>query len=148
MQAVTGKSFPSIDAVLNGYRRYAVKNEVYPAIIAEAGASVFGRLYTDMDQSSINILDDFEDQIYSRRERDITTRKNIIKAQVYVLSDQYRGILSQEPWELEHFIHEYLDKYLKACKKFSGTMKTGNRARFFSPEKSGRAFCFCKTLLS
>jgi gamma-glutamylcyclotransferase (GGCT)/AIG2-like uncharacterized protein YtfP len=118
MHAVTGKSFPTIDAVLNGYRRYAVRNEVYPAIIAEAGASVCGRLYTGLDQSSINLLDDFEDQIYSRCERDVTTRENIIKAQVYVLSDQYRDILSQEPWELEHFTHEYLDKYLKACKKF------------------------------
>lgn len=125
MQAVTGKSFPSIDAALNGYRRYAIKNEVYPAIIAEAGASVCGKLYTVLDQSSINILDEFEDQIYSRCERDITTSKNIIKAQVYVLSDQYRDILSEEPWVLEQFTDQYLDKYLKACKKFFRGYKSG-----------------------
>lgn len=119
MQAVTGKKFPSFDAVLDDYCRYSIRDEIYPAVIAETGASVCGRLYSGLDWPVLKILDVFEDNIYIRREIDVTTMgDNIIKAHVYVLSDQHREILSEEPWELEHFTHDYLDKYLTVCRKF------------------------------
>ena len=119
MQAVTGQKFPSIDAVLDGYCRYSIKNEIYPAIITQADASVCGRLYSGLDQSILRILDDFEDVIYNRLDCEVKTAGNaLINAQVYVISDAYRYLLSDKPWNIEEFRNHNLEKYIERHKKF------------------------------
>lgn len=119
MQAVTGQKLPSIDAVLNGYCRYSIKNKVYPAIIAQPDASVSGRLYSDLDQSILGILDDFEDVIYTRCDCEVKpSRDVIVNAQVYVISDLCRHLLSDKSWSIDEFRASHLGKYIKRHNKF------------------------------
>ena len=119
MQVITGKSIPSIDAVLNGYGNYSIRDEIYPAIIPQADASVSGRLYSGLDQSILRILDDFEDVIYNRLDCVVKTAGNaLINAQVYVISDAYRFLLSDKPWSMEKFRNHNLEKYIERHKKF------------------------------
>jgi gamma-glutamylcyclotransferase (GGCT)/AIG2-like uncharacterized protein YtfP len=130
MQAVTGKKLPSVDAVLKGYCRYSIRGEIYPAIIAQTGKSVIGRLFTGLDSSTLTILDAFEDVIYERCEREVMTADNaFIKAQVYVISAEYRHRLSDIPWNLEKFRRNHLETYIKGCDlflvKYNKVHKTG-----------------------
>ena len=119
MQAVTSRKFPSVDAVLKGYCRYYIKDEVYPAIIAQTGESVSGQLYSGLDRATLKILDAFEDVIYERSEKEVMTADNaFIKAQVYILSAESRHRLSDMPWNLEDFKHYHLEKYIQGCNRF------------------------------
>ncbi len=119
MRAVTGQKLSSVDAVLRGYCRYAIKDEVYPVIIAQTGTSVSGQLYTGLDRSALKILDAFEDGIYARCEREVMTADNVfINAQVYVIADEYRHMLSDQPWSLEEFRRYHLGKYIEGCERF------------------------------
>jgi gamma-glutamylcyclotransferase (GGCT)/AIG2-like uncharacterized protein YtfP len=119
MQAVTGRKFPSGDAVLNGYCRYSIKNRVYPAVIARAGASVHGRTYSELDRHTLEILDEFESDIYTRCSMPVMTAASVsVEAQVYVLSDQYRHLLLEDPWETEYFKQHFLTRYLESCRRF------------------------------
>lgn len=119
MQAVTGQKFSSDDAVLRDYCRYSIKDEVYPAIIAQTGTAVSGQLYTGLDRSTLKILDAFEDVIYARCDRKVMTADNVfINAQVYVISVEYLHRLSDIPWNLGEFRRYHLEKYIKGCERF------------------------------
>jgi len=119
MQAVTGQKLPSVDAVLKGYCRYSIKDEIYPAIIAHTGKSVDGQLYTGLEQSTLKILDAFEDVIYTRSEKKVMTMDNVfINTQVYVISAESHYRLSDMPWSLEGFRRYHLKKYIKGCERF------------------------------
>lgn len=120
MQAVTGKHLPSIDATLRDYCRYSIKNEVYPAIIAQQGKIVRGKLFSGLSQSFIRCIDLFEDVIYIRRNCEVmTAEKKPVNAFVYVISDTKRYMLSDKPWCVEEFRHRYLGEYLDSCKNYS-----------------------------
>jgi gamma-glutamylcyclotransferase (GGCT)/AIG2-like uncharacterized protein YtfP len=119
MQAVTGQKLSPVDAVLRDYCRYSIKDEVYPAIIAQTGATVSGQLYTGLDRSTLKILDAFEDVIYARCEKEVVTTDNVfINAQVYVISAEHRHRLTDMPWDLEEFRRYHLEKYMNACDRF------------------------------
>ena len=119
MQAVTGQKLSPVDAVLRDYCRYSIRDEVYPAIIVQTGASVSGQLYTGLGRSTLKILDAFENVIYERCEREVVTAGNVsINAQVYVISIEYHHMLSGKPWEVDWFRQNHLDNYLESCRKF------------------------------
>jgi len=76
-------------------------------------------LYSDLDQSTIEIVDAFEDIIYVRcMSNVITTSGDLIKANVYVISDKFRHKLSDMPWSLAIFRDESLGRYLEVCERF------------------------------
>lgn len=120
MQVVTGKNFPYTKAVLNGYCRYSIRNEVYPAIIDLADGSVSGKLYSGLDQATLSLLDKFESTIYRRCEKTVCTAENVsLNAHVYILSEHYRNLLAGTPWEPERFRQHHLEDYLENCRRFS-----------------------------
>ena len=55
------KSHP---ARLKGYRRFAIRDRVYPAIVPEAGSSVCGLVLLGLTAEERRILDEFEDEDY------------------------------------------------------------------------------------
>lgn len=129
MQAVTGRKFPSGDAVLNGYCRYSIKNRVYPAVIARAGASVHGRIYSELDRHTLEILDEFEGIIYTRCTCEvIINRDRFVDAQAYVISEAHRHMMSDAPWSLDEFMRNHLGSYLAKCNVFSSKHNSNHSA--------------------
>jgi gamma-glutamylcyclotransferase (GGCT)/AIG2-like uncharacterized protein YtfP len=66
-QRVVRGNYRSARAIVDGYARYAIVAETYPAMIAQAGATVSGILYFDVHEQDIAILDAFEGADYRRQ---------------------------------------------------------------------------------
>ena len=114
-----GRSFPYVDARLENYGRFSVKDRPYPGIIQKAGACTDGRLYRGLDGQSIEMLDDFEGMMYSR----LTRRLRIEEQQeeygeVYIVNQEYKHMLLPLPWDLQWFQEEWLEAYLRTCQDF------------------------------
>lgn len=118
MEAVTGRKFKSEPAALEKYNRFRIKNQVFPGIIPMDSGSVNGVVYFDLDNTSLSFLDAFEDVLYVRKEAIVICGNKKILAQVYVVGEEYRGLLSDELWDIKQFRQKHLDVYLKSCKKF------------------------------
>jgi gamma-glutamylcyclotransferase (GGCT)/AIG2-like uncharacterized protein YtfP len=103
-------AYASCPARLDAYRRHALLDVSYPAIVAEEGASVDGVLYLDVDAADLARLDAFEGAEYRRDALMVTTGAGIVPAQSYVWLDASR--LSGQPWLPERFsIPEFLGAY-------------------------------------
>jgi hypothetical protein len=106
-------SYASRPARLDDYRRYALLDLPYPAIVAAAGASVEGVLYLGVDDADLARLDAFEGSEYRRDALPVSTRSGPMPAQAYVWLDTAR--LSGQPWLPESFsIPQFLGTYAPA----------------------------------
>ncbi|MEM6854836.1 MAG: gamma-glutamylcyclotransferase family protein [Planctomycetota bacterium] len=116
MRAVTGQTFSSQPATLNGYARFRVKGEVYPGIVAATDTHIDGRLYMDVDDTSLGRLDRFEGEIYARQMVKVISGDGKPRlAVVYVIRDVYRDCLSGEPWDEKDFIQQHLPAFLRSA---------------------------------
>ncbi len=61
VRAVAGAALDSCPATLDGYRRYGVAGARYPAIAAQPGATVQGRVLRDVPAGAMARLDAYED---------------------------------------------------------------------------------------
>lgn len=112
-QSVVRGSYRSEEAIVSGYARYAIAGETYPAMIAQADATVFGIVYFDVDDADIAALDVFEGADY-RRDRVLAKRgapdAESVQCEAYIYRDA-AGIMN-EPWnpetfQLDHFLNDY-----------------------------------------
>lgn len=119
MEAVTGRRFASGAAALPGFARYRVRGRVYPGVIAEKGGETAGCLYTGLGAATLALLDRFEGDLYERRSLAVqTVASTPVQAQVYVVPERLRAVLSDEPWSPEEFVTRELTRYLAACRAF------------------------------
>ena len=119
MAMVAGKSFPSFPATANGFARFLLKNRLYPGMMASTGEHTTGYLYVDLDQETLGLLDQFEDDLYIRQEITVTTTLgSTMKAYAYIIPTNHRARLSPNPWDRLHFETHHLQAYLEACKEF------------------------------
>ena len=113
MFAVTGRRFTSTPAVLPCYRRLNITGKTYPGIIEDESAETCGRLYSDIDQTALVLLDRFEDVLYSRRVVQVIAEGEALPAYTYVVNHKYRDMLGSEDWDLDYFEEQYLPAYLQ-----------------------------------
>ena len=118
MQAVTGKDLKPVAATLTGYQRFKFKEKTYPGLIKNEACSTEGMLYKEIDEQTLEILDQFEDIMYERCLFDIQVGDQIEKAFVYVTRDEYRNRLSEKEWDLGEFKRKYLKHYLRDIAAF------------------------------
>ena len=119
MEAVTGRSFPSFDATATGYVRYLLKGKIYPGMMVGPGASTSGRVYVEINEQTLKILDEFEDEIYERELIEVIMHpKKSCKAFAYLIPQSKHDLLSSEPWKKEEFLSMYFDSYVQACRFF------------------------------
>ena len=118
MQAVTGRRFPSVEARLDGYGRYLIKDAVYPGVIAEPQSGTEGMLYKDIDPDSLRRLDRYEDWLYARHTLSVrTVQDESVITEVYVIPEHKRWALSTKPWDKEKFARYHLRRYLERLKQ-------------------------------
>lgn len=109
---VVGRSWPGSPAELLGYRRYLLQGKPYPAIVAEAGARVVGLLYPSVGPSELELLDDYEGELYERRLVTVQLGELTAPAFVYVLGEPGLEQLAAGEWDLERFAREHLPGFL------------------------------------
>ncbi|NOZ36455.1 MAG: gamma-glutamylcyclotransferase [Gammaproteobacteria bacterium] len=115
VQIITGQVLTGAPARLEGYARYQLKNHAYPGIIQEAGASITGTLYRDLDEMLIARIDEYEDTCYEKRRLQIITEEGMtLEAQAYVIPEENRELLSSRLWDREQFIRDELDVFLRS----------------------------------
>jgi len=113
VQIITGQVLTGVPARLEGYARYQLKNQAYPGIIPEAGASVSGTLYLELDRVHLAQMDEYEDTCYEKRKLRVITENGMsLNALAYVVAEENRHLLSSHPWDREHFINNKLDTFL------------------------------------
>ena len=115
MQAVCGGGPPAppLPARLHGYQRYRVAGEVYPAIIAAAGAVVEGVLYGPIGRACWARLDAFETDRSVRTQVTVDhAQDHTLTAWTYVLAPTQRSCLSNAVWSPEEFAVRHLAAYL------------------------------------
>jgi len=107
MAAVCGFTPEVSAAVLPGYARHAVRDEDYPAIVAESSRQVAGRLYAGINASAWERLDSFEGNQYQRQLVQLRLDDGrSIDAWTYVFRPQYRSLLLPGDWDFDAFLRE------------------------------------------
>lgn len=103
-------------ATLPGYRRKAVKGEVYPvALNALPEDRIDGMVYLDIAADDIDRLDTFEGDYYRRRIEAVSiSADTTIKAGVYVLHPDHRSIVAEEEWDADRFRRSSLPCFLSS----------------------------------
>jgi len=94
-----------VPAKLNDYRRWAVRDEDYPAIRSQEDSEVQGRFYRDLPEQTWPRLDLFEGEIYHRTGiRALLDDGSVADAETYVIREEYIHLLSGDAWDYEEFL--------------------------------------------
>lgn len=110
-QRVVHGHYASQSARIDGHQRYAVSGDTYPGIVIQAGASVAGLLYRDIEAADLATLDHFEGDGYRRIGLQATTDDGAqVAVQTYLFRDP--AGLSGQPWlphefQLQRFLGSY-----------------------------------------
>ena len=112
LESVMGRWLKGEEAVLTGYTRLRVKDQHYPVMIQSLEDSVEGILYTGLTEQEFQCLDVFEGVEYDR----LIVEFGEIRAQVYVLSNDWKHIATSEPWHPEQLKPEHLARFCSECK--------------------------------
>lgn len=101
------------EATLEGYRRFALPNECYPAISPDARHNVQGRVLLGLTPSELALLDAYEGDAYVRTTVQLLVDGRVTPAACYVWRD--RNVLATTPgdWDLQSFITTHLESYLR-----------------------------------
>jgi gamma-glutamylcyclotransferase (GGCT)/AIG2-like uncharacterized protein YtfP len=85
VEALTGKSFACVEAILVGFERIT-SDLGYPFIHPKPGAVVHGILLTDVDPISLRYLDTYEAEgdLYVRQAVDVRVAGTAVRAMTYV----------------------------------------------------------------
>ena len=116
-QRVVRGQYASCVATLDGYRRFAVRDETYPGIVtisntsSNTSSSVAGLVYADVDAADVARLDQFEGELYQRIDAMVTdARGRAMPVQTYVFLQPTK--LSDQPWLPESFaLQQFLATY-------------------------------------
>jgi gamma-glutamylcyclotransferase (GGCT)/AIG2-like uncharacterized protein YtfP len=113
-QAVCGASLLGQAATLEGYVRRRVRDAIYPAIVACAGARTTGLLVEDLDDGQWARLDAFEGAAYARIVVAVERTADGIRlpAQTYVAAPAAVHALLDEIWSPTEFSAADLQRYL------------------------------------
>jgi len=115
VQIITGQVLIGAPARLEGYARYQLKNQAYPGIIQEAGASIVGTLYLELDDVLMARMDEYEDTCYEKRRLRVMTENGMaLNALAYVVPEENRELLSSGAWDRQHFINNELDSFMRS----------------------------------
>ena len=120
-QAVTRTLSPpqARPGLLHGYQRRKVEGADFPGIFATGNDDdiVRGCVYESITAKVFDQLDRYEDQFYQRVEIVVEIEdasSKTLACQTYLIPPSKIHILSSEPWDLEWFKANALDRYLKA----------------------------------
>ena len=110
--AVCGRALPARAATLAGYARYALRGEVYPAIVPRPRATTDGLLCEGVDHALWQHLDAWESPLYERLTVNVVSGDTLLAAQAYVLTPREHHRLEDRSWSPRDFERLHLAAYL------------------------------------
>ena len=122
-ERVIGVEYKKHRARIYGYRRQALKNFTYPALIAGPNEEIVdGVVYLNVYPSDVDTLDRFEGEYYQRIGLPCTLNDgSTIEADTYLFKDKYRKMLDDKPWDVKKFEDSGIRKFLSKYKGFADT---------------------------
>ena len=120
---VIGVEYEKHNARIHGYRRQALKNFTYPALIAGAEEEfVDGVVYLNVSPGDVGTLDCFEGKYYQRIGLSCILKDGSpIEADTYIFRENYRQMLDEKPWDVKKFEDIGIRTFLSGYKGFSDT---------------------------
>jgi Gamma-glutamyl cyclotransferase, AIG2-like len=94
-----------------GWRVAAVRDRVYPGLVAAPDSIAPGRLVTELTEDEWRLIDDFEGDRYELRQLSLANGRD--DGFAYVLIDDAEAC--PHNWDLENFAKAYLPTYAKHC---------------------------------
>ncbi|MEZ5106542.1 MAG: gamma-glutamylcyclotransferase family protein [Draconibacterium sp.] len=107
---LTGKFFETDEAVLTGFKSYCVRNCDYPAIIPNREAKVSGLLLKNVDDISLQAIDYFEGNEYTKQKVTVIVAGKDISAFTYVWN-LGKELLEDKDWDINFFKKNFLHLY-------------------------------------
>ena len=107
------KKHVSIPGLLENYKIKKFYNAEYPGIIADPNSNVSGKIIFGIDKQDISILDAYEGVMYKRSILKVIASSKKYFCQVYIVDNNYRKKLSEEPWCPLNFRNNSLNSYIK-----------------------------------
>lgn len=121
MLAVSSELPPAEAARLQGYRRYTVTGQVYPALARSPGSIVDGVLYHDLSRRLMARLDRYEGSEYRRSRLRVTNASGLQAfAWVYVPRRFPDSESAQRDWIVTEFETQHLDRW---CRQLHRTQR-------------------------
>lgn len=110
---VKGK-YASVKGYVDGYHRFRVIGEVYPALVsATSGEQVHGLAYLDITEEDMNRLDEFEGDMYRRKTVDMQTELgDVLIVDTYLCISDYHHMVGKSHWEPGDFNAAAKDQFL------------------------------------
>ncbi|MGD9948980.1 MAG: gamma-glutamylcyclotransferase family protein [Desulfobulbus sp.] len=105
MTDVAGARLRCTPATLNGYRRFLVKEEEYPGVVAERGGVVSGIVYHGIEPASWQRLDRFEGEMYERKPVTVLSadgRTAVVDC--YLFRPEFAHRLTATEWDFTAFL--------------------------------------------
>ena len=119
MEAVTGQVWASAEAWAKGFAKFLLKGRIYPGMTAVQGSICSGRVYYHIDSRTLEVLDAFEDEVYTREYIEVEVAEGrSLQAYAYLISPDRRECLTSTSWQPDEFMTTHLVHYLEACKAF------------------------------
>jgi gamma-glutamylcyclotransferase (GGCT)/AIG2-like uncharacterized protein YtfP len=119
INALTDCNFSYEDVTIQDFERRAIQGKKYPGLRRHIGSMAQGRLWFDIDESSMRMLDSFEDSLYERQTVEITSKsRGVINAFAYVVPKHLEHTLEDIPWDPNVFENMHLAQYVKMCERF------------------------------
>ena len=117
-QKLTTNEYTRTPAVLTHFQRVTVRNETYPAIFRSIKSHTNGILIHHVSGADIKLLDRFEGNYYRRIQVVVDSNNKKYLADVYVIKNRFRKILTGMEWFPEEFSHKHIDSFLSRYKNF------------------------------
>lgn len=120
---VVAGTYDRLEAVLHGYDRKRIRDDVYPVIFPASPLSrVEGIVYQAVTATDLARLDSFEGEYYFRKTAQVVLADTFsLAAEVYVLKEEYYVIISPDSWDPVQFsttdIHYFMHSYMAGEKQ-------------------------------
>lgn len=113
MRAVIGRLPRAVPGILNGFQRFQIKGQSFPAIIPARGKRTPGTLYFGLNRRDLTQLDRFEGQLYRRCQVRVRTARRWHHAEAYLLKERHYGRLTRESWCLGERAREQMQAWIE-----------------------------------
>jgi gamma-glutamylcyclotransferase (GGCT)/AIG2-like uncharacterized protein YtfP len=113
LKKITGKQFTSKPVTLSGYKRFAVKNKPYPAIvpIEDAESKVEGKLLLNVDEESLKKLSEYEGEEFEQKKVTVKYIEGELDAVAFIWKSDSERL--EGKWDPGVFGRENLNEYLQ-----------------------------------
>jgi gamma-glutamylcyclotransferase (GGCT)/AIG2-like uncharacterized protein YtfP len=112
-RAVTGRTRPSEPGQLIGFEAWKIAGQTFPGLAPAEGHRVAGRVWREVADTELALLDEFESGIYDRLRVTVQGEAGrSLECWAYVVRPDCRKLLLPERWSREEFERRHLADFL------------------------------------